>query len=418
MSDRPTQSGHLTAEREVEAPAAPLEPAPGGDAVAAPAGDAVAAPGGDASGTGPAPPRPNVRRRSLVLVAVVAAVVGAVAGGVVGAVVAVNTSKRPNVTIVREIQPSSDRVAKVNDIPSILAQVEPAVVTITTDQGSGTGMIVGASGQVVTNYHVIAGANYIHVTLFHRTDYTTATVTGYDQSNDVALLQLRGVSKLPTVTFGDSSQLQVGDDVVAVGNALDLPGGPTVTEGIVSALGRTISDTAINNGQPIPPNLIQTDAAINPGNSGGPLLDADGAVIGMNTLVIQQANSTTNAQNLGFAIPINTIKGLLPTLSAGSRLAPAYLGIGMQDNSAQLAAEYGLSVSSGVLVSQVNPGSPAALAGLQPYDVITSFDGQTVTNSAQLNALIAHYDAGEQVSVTVMRGESTLQLTVTLGQKV
>jgi S1-C subfamily serine protease len=278
-------------------------------------------------------------------------------------------------------------------------------------------MIIGASGQVITNYHVIAGANYIHVNLAHQQSTKTATITGYDQNNDVALLQLTGVSNLPVVALGDSSEVQVGDDVVAVGNALDLPGGPTVTSGIVSALGRTIDNSTANSGSSVPPNLIQTDAAINPGNSGGPLVDADGNVVGMNTLVIQQANSSEAAQNLGFAIPINTIKGLIPTLSAGSRIAPAYLGVGMQDNSPQLAAEYGFSVTTGTIVSQVVPGSPAAVAGLQSYDVITSFGGQAVSNSAELIALIAGHRAGDRVAVIAARGTQTLHLTIVLGQK-
>ncbi|MGH9115869.1 MAG: hypothetical protein ACRDWW_08580 [Acidimicrobiales bacterium] len=164
MSDQPTQSGHLTAEREVGAPASPQEPTPASPQESTPVSPQESTPASPQESTPASPPQPaprrqKVGRRSLLLVALVAAAVGAAAGGAVGALVAINTSKRPNVTIVREIQPPTDRIAKVNDVPSILAQVEPAVVTISTDQGSGTGMVIGASGQVVTNYHVIAGAN-------------------------------------------------------------------------------------------------------------------------------------------------------------------------------------------------------------------------------------------------------------------
>ena len=334
-----------------------------------------------------------------------AALIGAAVGGAVGATLALHLGGRTTVTVVRENLPAPDRVAKINDIPSILAEVEPTVVTITSDQGSGSGIILTASGRVLTNYHVIAGANYIHVLLFHQATYRTADVVGYDESDDVALLQVDGVHNLPTATLGSSSQLEVGADVVAVGNALDLPGGPSVTSGIVSALGRSIDNSTLPAGASAPPNLIQTDAAINPGNSGGPLVDADGDVVGMNTLVID---------TLGFAIPIDTIKDLLPALAAGSKAATVDLGIGMQDNDAQLAGEYGLSVKTGALVSDVTAASPAERAGMQAYDVIVSFGSQPVTNSAQLIALIAGHRAGDSVPVTVVRGTHTMHLHVTL----
>jgi S1-C subfamily serine protease len=323
----------------------------------------------------------------------------------VAAVLALQSSHNSTTTIVREAVPPPDRVAKINDVPSIIARVEPAVVSITTDQGSGTGIIITPSGQIVTNYHVIAGANYIHVVQFGQASVKGATVVGYDQTDDVALLQLQSAANLPSATFGDSDQLQVGADVVAIGNALDLPGGPTVTSGIVSALGRTIANGSLPAGESAPPNLIQTDAAINPGNSGGPLLDADGDVIGINTLVID---------NLGFAIPIDTVKDLLPALSAGSQAAAISLGIGMQDDNGQLASEYGLGVTSGALVSEVTPGSPAAHAGVEAYDVVVDFNGQPVSDTAQLISLLAVRKAGDVVPMTVVRGTRTLHLQVTV----
>jgi putative serine protease PepD len=332
-------------------------------------------------------------------------VVGAVVGATVGALLGIHLGRHSTTTIVREIVPAPDRVTKINDIPSIVARVEPAVVSITTDQGSGTGIVVTASGRVVTNYHVIAGANYVHVLLFHQAGPKTATVVGYDQSDDVAMLQIQNVGNLPTATFGDSDQLEVGADVVAIGNALDLPGGLTTTAGIVSALGRTIDNSSLPAGASVPPNLIQTDAAINPGNSGGPLLDADGDVIGINTLVLD---------NLGFAIPIDTVRDLLPALSTGSRAAALTLGIGMQDDNATVASEYGLSVTSGAVVSEVVPGSPAERGGVQPYDVIVAFGGHRVNDSAQLIALIAGHKAGQEVPTTVVRGTRTLHLNVML----
>ena len=339
--------------------------------------------------------------------AVSAAVIGAAVGAAVGATIALHAGRHPGVTIVRESIPAPDRVAKVNDIPSIVGRVEPTVVTITSDQRSGSGVVIAAGGQVLTNYHVVAGANYLHVRLFGQAEYKTATVVGYDQTDDLALLQVEGVANLPTATLGDSATLQVGADVVAIGNALDLSGGPTVTSGIVSALGRSLDPSSLPAGASAPPNLIQTDAAINPGNSGGPLVDADGDVIGINTLVVD---------NLGFAIPIDTITGLLPSLSAGSKEATVDLGIGMQDNNDQLAREYGISVSTGALVSAVASGSPADAAGLQAYDVIVNFGGHPVGDSAQLIALIAGHHVGDVVPMSVIRGSRWLHFQVTLAR--
>jgi putative serine protease PepD len=340
-------------------------------------------------------------------VAISAAVIGAAVGAAVGATVALHVGRHSSVTIVHETLPPSDRVARVEDLPSIVARVEPTVVTISSDQGSGSGIIIGAGGQVLTNYHVIAGANYLHVVLFQQAGYKTAAVVGYDVGDDLALLHVDDVANLPTATLGDSDQLQVGADVVAVGDALNLAGSPSVTSGIVSAEGRTVDPSSLPAGASAPPNLIQTDAAINPGNSGGPLVDADGDVVGINTLELD---------NLGFAIPVNTVKALLPALSAGSRAATVTLGIGMRDNDTQLATEYGISTSTGVLVSVVTPALPAAQAGVQAYDVIVEFGGQPVGKSAQLIALIAAHQAGGPVPLTVVRGPKTLHLTVTLAR--
>ena len=308
-------------------------------------------------------------------------------------------------------------MAKLNDIPAILAKVEPGVVTVTTNLGAGTGMVITPTGEVVTNYHVVQGATQIQVSLYGQRGSHAATVKGFDQGSDVALLQIAGVSKLPTVTFGDSSALVPGDDVIAVGNALALPGGPTVTAGIVSAVDRTIPGATADNGEAVPPDLIQTDAAINPGNSGGPLVDANGQVVGMNTLVIQQANSEQAAQNLGFAIPIATVSKLLPALSGGAKVQYAYLGVGVGDNTAALARQYGISVSTGALVEQVVAGGPAAKAGVKVYDVITNFGGTVVEDAATLELAIDTHKPGSTVAFTVVRGSKTLHLKCVLAAR-
>jgi S1-C subfamily serine protease len=246
------------------------------------------------------------------------------------------------------------------------------------------------------------------VTLFNSTVAHPATLLGHDATNDVAVLKVDAASGLPTVTLGDSSQAQVGDDVIAIGNALNLPGGPTVTEGIISAVGRTLPDPAE------PQNLLQTDAAINPGNSGGPLVNSSGDVVGMNTLVIQAANSQELAQNLGFAIPVNNIKPLIPDLSKGIDRNPGYLGAGVSDLTPQIAQRLGVNVSVGAFVARVAAGGPAAKAGIQGNDVITNFDGKAVADSAGLVTLIRSHQPGDKVPVTLVRGTATMTVTVTL----
>ena len=202
-----------------------------------------------------------------------------------------------------------------------------------------------------------------------------------------------------------------------MGNALALPGGPTVTSGIVSAVNRTIPGATANNGEQIPPNLIQTDAAINPGNSGGPLVNVAGQVVGMNTLGISQANSQQTAQSLGFAIPVDTIRSLIPPLAAGAKVEPPYLGVSPADNTPAIAKEYGISVSTGAIISAVTAGSPADTAGIRRFDVITSFGGGTVTDAAGLLVLLDEQKPGDTVPVTLVRGTTVERVQVTLGSR-
>jgi serine protease Do len=358
-----------------------------------------------AAGTTSPPP---ARRRLWVPVAVVAALIGGlVGGGIIAGTRHDPTTTQPTGVVSQVVQPNT-QIAKLQNVPAILAKVEPGVVSVHTNLGAGTGMILTADGQVLTNYHVIQGASSINVTLFNETKARTATVKGFDQSNDVAVLQITGASGLPTVQLGNSDSVQVGDDVIAVGNALNLVGGPTVTEGIISAKGRSVDPSA-------PQNLLQTDAAINPGNSGGPLVNADGQIVGMNTLVIQQANSQEAAQNLGFAIPINTIKPLVPDLAKGIQRTPGYLGVGVVTLTPDIAQRFGITVSQGAVVQDLPANGPAAQAGLQQSDVITSFDGQPVTSDSGLVQLIHNHKPGDRVTIGYVRGSTKGTVTVTLG---
>jgi S1-C subfamily serine protease len=296
------------------------------------------------------------------------------------------------------------------DVRGVLARVEPGLVSISSSvsrgfrrgTAAGSGMIVAASGLVLTNAHVVAGASDITVAMPGKSNLP-AHVVGSDATSDVAVLQIDGVRDLPAVTFGKSSELQVGDPVIAIGNALDLDGGPTVTTGIVSALDRRIPT---DNG--VLEHLIQTDAAINPGNSGGPLLNAAGQVVGMNTAV------AGDAQNIGFAIAADRLVPRITDLqrggsasgsASGSPSIPAsggYLGVVAED------------ARGGATVAEIVSGSPADRAGLAVGDVIVAVDSTATTDAAALIAAIRAHRPGDHVRLRVQRGGTTRTLTATL----
>jgi S1-C subfamily serine protease len=282
--------------------------------------------------------RRSRRRRGPVVLAALAALAG---GGIGGAVVtSLNRSAAPTSQVVRvagSVNLASDQS---NSVAAIAASVDPAVVSITsqivvtespfgsgfggyseTEEAEGSGMIITSSGEVVTNNHVIAGATSITVTIGGGSKTYRATVIGTDATTDIALLQIAGVSGLPTVTFGNSAQVQVGDSVVAIGNALALGSTPTVTTGIVSAENRTITAENDSGGTETLTGLLQTDAAINPGNSGGPLVDSAGQVIGMDTAAASSEETGTSAQNIGFAIPSSQIVAEIAVLQQSATTA-------------------------------------------------------------------------------------------------
>jgi S1-C subfamily serine protease len=280
------------------------------------------APGPPPSWTPPeqtTPPPPPRRRRPWRIAAAflgVALVAGS-AGGVVTR--ELEPSPTPTTTVVRTASASPELAGDSLDVAQVVAKVEPAVVSIraSTNQGpfsstaAGSGIILTSDGEVLTNAHVVQGANSVTVTLNGQSQARSATLVGIDTGNDLALLKINGASNLPTATIGNSSGVAVGDDAVAIGNALALSGGPTVTRGIISALNRSI-DT--QSGQMT--GLIQTDASISSGNSGGPLVNAAGQVIGISTAVATSSQTTT-AENIGFAIPIDKAMSVVHQLEAG-----------------------------------------------------------------------------------------------------
>lgn len=336
-------------------------------------------------------------------------IVAALVGGITGSYTARDKTQNSSIASL----PSS-RAASLPATPStirgVLDKVQPAVVTIQVDEGegtgSGTGMIVSPNGEILTNNHVVSGGTNIRVTLNGQKESRPAKLLGTDPTIDSALLKIDG-SNLPTVQFGDSKTMQVGDEVIAIGNALALPGGPSVTTGIVSAKDRTISD-----GSTTLVNLIQTDAAINPGNSGGPLVNLAGEVIGMNTAVIR--GDTGQFQNIGFALAIDLIVPALGDLRNGRTQAVAYLGVGSATLNPMIKERYGITPDQGAMVDTVTPGSPADKAGLSRFDVITNFDGKTVDGSDTLVALVRAKKPGDKVSMTYWRDKNQMQAQVTL----
>jgi serine protease Do len=317
-------------------------------------------------------------------------------------------------------------------IHNVVQRDRPAVVQITNEQvqfdsftnqpftvpaGVGSGVIYDDQGHILTNNHVIAGAQQLTVALPDNESVYTATLVGADPYTDLAVLKIDG-KNLPVARLGDSQKLQVGDWVVAIGNALGLPGGPTVSTGVVSALGRTVQEPGENGGPgPYLFDVIQTDAAINPGNSGGPLIDLQGEVIGINTLVAGQAEPGVQAQGIGFAVSIATAKPIADQLVATGHASHPYLGIQQIPLNPLIASRLGTPAKTGVVVVSVGPGTPAAAAGLQPRDVITAIDGAPVADELAFAKIINSHKPGDTINLTVERGGQTVQLKATLAER-
>jgi S1-C subfamily serine protease len=313
---------------------------------------------------------------------------------------------------------------------AVATRVLPSVVNVTTDvyeasptgspeegQGIGTGFIVRANGVVVTNCHVVQGAS--RITVFTSEDEPTrydARVIGGDCEHDLAVLKVNAEA-LPTIRFGASADLKLGQQVVAIGYALALEGGPSVTAGIVSSLDRTIRVqdprcTVCSNGVRTYSEVIQTDAAINHGNSGGPLVDMAGRVVGINSA------GSDNAENIGFAIAIDSVQPAIESAISDPLRATAYLGISTRSVTADLAFQMDLAVESGALVLATLANGPAADAGMREGDVIVDIDGEAIEAAEDLGRVLDALAPGDEVDVRVVRsdgGERTHR--VTLGTK-
>jgi S1-C subfamily serine protease len=278
-------------------------------------------------------------------------------------------------------------------------------------------VIYDNQGHILTNNHVIEGAQHLTVSLPDGTIFP-ATLIGADPQTDLAVIQIKG-DHLPMAQLGDSRQLQVGDWVVAIGNALALQGGPTVSVGVVGALGRTVQEPGSDQTSQGPYlfDVIQTDAPINPGNSGGPLVNLAGEVIGINTLVAGQAEPGVQAQGIGFSIGIGTAKPIADQLVATGRVVHPFLGISYVPLNRALAQQLGSAAKDGVAVARVVVGSPAAAAGLQARDIITALDGTELTTESSFPQLLNSHKAGDTVTLTVVRGQQTLKIQATLAEQ-
>jgi S1-C subfamily serine protease len=324
---------------------------------------------------------------------------------------------------------ASDFSAAIRDVAQ---KVKPAVVQITNEQtevnlltqqpftvpaGVGSGIIYDNQGHILTNDHVIEGAQKLLVSLPDGRSFQ-AKLIGADPLTDLAVLQISG-SNLPVAAIGDSSQLQVGDWVVAIGNALALPGGPTVSAGVVSALGRTVQEpgSSSTSSGPFLFDVIQTDAPINPGNSGGPLVNLAGQVVGINTLVAGQAEPGVQAQGIGFAISMAAAKPVADQLVATGKVIHPSLGIQYVPLNPAIAFQLGIQQTEGIVVANVVAGSPADSAGLRTKDVITAVDNIQLKSDSTLAQIISTHKPGDVVTLTVLRGNQQMTIKVTLGQQ-
>lgn len=384
---------------------------------------APAAPGGPTWWT----PKRKVAAGGLALALILG---GGLAGGAVAALIGTNGTTYASPTAVK---PASSK--STTGVAAIAQAVQPSTVsiTVTTPQGQdeGTGVIIRSDGMIMTNNHVVAdaaGGGQISVK-FNDGRKSAADVVGTDPATDLAVIKAAGVSGLRPVTFGNSDQLQVGDQVVAIGSPLGLDG--SVTSGIVSALHRTLTEGG-NDQQQQPPGLppgfggqgggglgggqqgggggtsiadaIQTDAAINPGNSGGPLVNAQGQVIGINTAIATSGGGNGNI-GVGFAIPIDTAKQVSDQLIKTGKATHAYLGVTLTDASGG---------QQGALVATVQGGTPAAASGLKEGDIITQVDGRTIDGADSLSAAIRGHSPGDKIALTYVRNGAKHTVNVQL----
>ena len=370
------------------------------------------------SSQGDKPVPPSRTSRGLSNIAKVALAVGLVLLIGIGLFAAWQIGKNSaNATGATTISRSGSSVANVStQREAVAAQFQPSVVeiSIVTQKGSGlgSGTIIDSRGYIVTNHHVIEGAKQIQVKLYDGM-LLPAQLTGTDPPDDLAVIKITPPKNMAVATIGDSAQLAVGEDVVAIGNPLGIT--QTVTSGIVSALGRNVPE------EPgvVIVDAVQTDAAINPGNSGGALVDLQGELIGIPTLTVISPQFNAPASGVGFAIPSDRVKFIVPQLIDSGRVVHSgRADAGMQTITvdAKVASQLQLSVDQGALIVSLVANGPAAMAGLRQGDVVVQVGNKAVTNASSLDDALYAYEPGQTVSMQVYRGNQQLAVKVTLGE--
>ena len=364
------------------------------------------------------PPRGRASFGALLAAALIGGLIGAAAVG--GTLWSLDrAAPAPVAPVVAQAPVPARLTIPTQPLEAVAAKVVPSVVNIAvesrdvfgTSSAVGSGVIIRADGYILTNNHVVEGATKIVVRL--GTIDMTATVVGTDPTSDLAVIKIAKTG-LPAATLGSSADLQVGEEVIAVGSPFGLD--KTVTSGIVSALHRA-NLTQGQSGLTSYTNLIQTDASINPGNSGGALADLSGAVVGINTLILSPSGQLGQSQSagIGFAIPIDFAKGIADQLVAGKKITHPYLGVSTASVDQAIAQYYDLPVSSGALIQQVSTGSPAEAAGLKVGDIIVRMGGTAIGSSEDVFTAVRAAAIGQKISVEVARGSRTMTMDVTLG---
>jgi len=287
-------------------------------------------------------------------------------------------------------------------VVNVAREVSPAVVRIARRGGEGSGVIIREDGVILTNAHVVGNARVVEVGLGDGRRLQ-GEVLGGDPSIDIAVVRVQETG-LPAAGLGDSDRLEVGQTAIAIGNPFGLD--RTLTTGVISAVNRSPRGLELEG-------LIQTDAAINPGNSGGPLLDSSGRVVGVNTAVLRPRG--VGAEGLGFAVPINLAADVADQLLTTGRVVRAFVGIGYDDVTPPLARQFQLPVEQGIIILQVQPGSPADAGGLQPRDIITRIEGTAVTHGGEFRRVLREHRPGESIRLQVNRMGTVMEVTVELG---
>ena len=368
------------------------------------------------------------KKRALVILAVIAGVWLVVGAGVLGAWLSSQATQKNN-SLTSGVDGNQVVTEDEADLANLVKKVGPTVVSIvitqttgsgrfqTTSEGAGTGIIVSADGYILTNRHVVQDARTLEVLNSEGERYSDVTLVGSDPLNDIAILKIKNAKDLPVAELGDSGTVRVGQRVIAIGNSLGQYQN-TVTSGIISGLGRPVTAATDELGMNVESltDLLQTDAAINPGNSGGPLINMAGQVIGINTAIV------SDAQSVGFAIPINAARGIIRGVLANGTIQKAYLGVQFVAITPDIRAELNLSERNGALVksgtsgqSAVISGGPADKAGIREGDIITKVDDRVIGEQGGLGSLIAEFLPGEKVTLTIIRDGKTQKVSVTLG---